>query len=75
MTAIGNKDKHVPYRDSKLTHILKESLGGDSKILMVIQINPNPNDLPETISTLNFGSRVALIEKGKIKPNITKSRK
>ena len=67
LNALLLKSSHVPYRDSKLTHFLKESLGGNSKVMMIIQVSPNPNDVAETVSTLNFGSRVATIEKGKCK--------
>jgi len=49
---------HVPYRQSKLTHILKDSIGGNSKTLMVANIWPEPSHIEETISTLRFASRM-----------------
>lgn len=70
LSAIGSKASHVPYRDSKLTHYLKESLGGNDKVLLMAQISPCSSDVGETISTLQFGSRISLVEKGKVKPNI-----
>ncbi len=59
-----NKSPHVPYRDSKLTHYLKDSLGGESKTMLIIQVSPSVNDYGETLSSLNFGNRVSFIEKG-----------
>jgi ribosomal protein L29 len=48
---------HVPFRDSKLTKVLMETLGGNSKTVLVICCAPEPQHLPETISTLRFGER------------------
>jgi kinesin family protein C2/C3 len=53
--ALLNKAPHVPYRDSKLTHYLKDSLGGESKTMLVVQVSPNMNDYGESLSSLNFG--------------------
>ncbi|KAL8155697.1 hypothetical protein AgCh_000919 [Apium graveolens] len=50
--------------NSKLTHLLQDSLGEDSKTLVLVQINPNENDLSETLRALNFASRVIGIELG-----------
>ena len=52
-----NKD-HVPYRQSKLTHILKDSIGGNCKTVMVATIWPEVPFLQETLSTLNFAKRM-----------------
>ena len=60
--ALLNKSQHIPYRESKLTHYLKDSLGGDSKTMLIIQISPCEKDAQETLSTLNFGQRVSQIE-------------
>ncbi len=67
MNALALKSSHVPYRESKLTHLLKESLGGDSKSLLIIQVSPDPRELSETMSTLQFGTRVMKVEKGRPK--------
>lgn len=48
---------HVPYRDSKLTRILQESLGGNSRTSLIINCSPASNCVAETLSTLRFGSR------------------
>jgi hypothetical protein len=57
----GQEMKHVPYRDSKLTSLLKHSLGGNSFCLMIACISPAEKYLPESISTLNYATRAANI--------------
>ncbi|KAI7741670.1 hypothetical protein M8C21_005368 [Ambrosia artemisiifolia] len=64
ISALASKTAHIPYRNSKLTHILQSSLGGDCKTLMFVQISPSSADLGETICSLNFASRVRGIEHG-----------
>jgi kinesin family protein 6/9 len=54
----GRANDHVPYRQSKLTHILKDSIGGNCKTVMVAAIWPEPQFLQETLSTLNFAQRM-----------------
>ncbi len=49
---------HIPYRQSKLTNILRDSLGGNCKTLMVANIWPEPCHLEETVSTLKFATRM-----------------
>lgn len=55
------KVNHVPYRDSKLTRILQESLGGNSRTTLIINISPASGSYYETLSTLRFGSRAKKI--------------
>lgn len=70
LSALGNcinaltkaKRGHVPYRDSKLTHILRESLGGNSKTTLLIACSPHVFNVEETISTLKFGQRAKTIK-------------
>jgi hypothetical protein len=54
--------KHIPYRDSKLTMLLQDSLGGTSKALMIACISPSETYLDETTSTLNYASRAMNIK-------------
>ena len=53
----GSKNQHIPYRDAKLTKLLKHSLGGNSLTLMVACINPCDAYLEETVSTLFYSGR------------------
>ena len=62
------KSTHVPYRDSKLTRILQESLGGNSRTTLIINCSPSSYNDAETISTLRFGVRAKAI-KNKAKVN------
>lgn len=64
ISALASKSSHVPYRNSKLTHILQSSLGGDCKTLMFVQMSPSMADLGETLCSLNFASRVRGVEHG-----------
>ncbi|KAJ5606644.1 hypothetical protein N7510_009425 [Penicillium lagena] len=62
------KSSHIPYRDSKLTRILQESLGGNSRTTLIINCSPSSYNDAETISTLRFGVRAKAI-KNKAKVN------
>ena len=62
------KSSHVPYRDSKLTRLLQESLGGNSKTSLIIACSPSVFNEEETRSTLRFGQRAKQI-KNKAKVN------
>jgi kinesin family protein 15 len=71
LSALGNvikalsSDKdmgHIPYRSSKLTFILKNSLGGNSKTLIIANISPSSLHKNETISTLEFAKRAKLMK-------------
>ncbi|KAG5235953.1 kinesin motor family protein [Salix suchowensis] len=69
ISALAQKSPHVPYRNSKLTQILQDSLGGHAKTLMFVHINPELNSIGETISTLKFAERVSSIELGAARSN------
>ncbi|KAK2795105.1 Kinesin heavy chain [Onygenales sp. PD_10] len=62
------KSTHIPYRDSKLTRILQESLGGNSRTTLIINCSPSSYNDAETLSTLRFGVRAKSI-KNKAKIN------
>jgi len=71
--SLTSNSSHIPYRDSKLTRILTDSLGGNSKTSLIVTCSPSSYNLSETISTLRFGTRVKTI-KNKVYRNVEKSR-
>lgn len=58
----GNSRSHIPYRDSKLTRILQESLGGNARTTIICCCSPSSHNETETLSTLNFGKRAKKIK-------------
>jgi hypothetical protein len=65
ISALGDdsrKMSHVPYRDSKLTRLLQDSLGGNSQTLMLACISPSDADFIETLSTLKYANRARNIK-------------
>ncbi|CAD7943719.1 unnamed protein product [Amoebophrya sp. A25] len=71
--SLQSKSSHVPYRNSKLTMMLKDSLGGDAKMLMIVQCSPAQSNVTETLSTLTFAARARSVELGKAKRNVRAS--
>ncbi|AQK40212.1 P-loop nucleoside triphosphate hydrolase superfamily protein with CH (Calponin Homology) domain [Zea mays] len=69
IASLSQKNTHVPYRNSKLTQLLQDSLGGQAKTLMFVHISPELDAAGETISTLKFAERVASVELGAAKQN------
>ncbi|EME46421.1 hypothetical protein DOTSEDRAFT_148636 [Dothistroma septosporum NZE10] len=66
------KSSHIPYRDSKLTRILQESLGGNSRTTLIINCSPASYNTDETISTLRFGERAKTIkQKAKVNEELS----
>ncbi|CAM9888310.1 unnamed protein product, partial [Heterosigma akashiwo] len=57
-----DRASHVPYRDSKLTRVLQNSLGGNCKTALVICCSPSSFNAPETVSTCRFGQRAKRIQ-------------
>jgi hypothetical protein len=64
LESLQHHNAHIPYRDSKLTHLLKDSLGGNAKALMFINVSPSDSDTKESFCSLNFGSRARKVEIG-----------
>jgi len=70
ISALGNKKStHIPFRNSKLTFLLQDSLGGNSKVMMCVNISPAIYNVGETICSLNFASRCRSVELGQAKKN------
>ncbi|XP_062062226.1 kinesin-like protein KIF7 isoform X2 [Lepus europaeus] len=60
ISALGDPQRrgsHIPYRDSKITRILKDSLGGNAQTVMIACVSPSSSDFDETLNTLNYASR------------------
>ena len=77
ISALGDKEKkgsHVPYRDSKLTRLLQDSLGGNSRTLMIACVSPSDRDFMETLNTLRYANRARNI-KNKVIANQDKASK
>lgn len=68
--AQANKHPHVPYRNSTLTYLLADSLGGNSKTMMIAQVSPTSFNSGETYCTLEFSSRTRKVELGKATKNL-----
>eukprot|EP00929_Paragymnodinium_shiwhaense_P036198 TRINITY_DN1942_c1_g1_i1.p1 TRINITY_DN1942_c1_g1~~TRINITY_DN1942_c1_g1_i1.p1 ORF type:complete len:775 (+),score=201.66 TRINITY_DN1942_c1_g1_i1:176-2500(+) len=63
INALTTKSRtHVPYRDSKLTRVLQESLGGNAKTSLIVTCSPSCYNVQETVSTLRFGQRAKMIK-------------
>lgn len=70
LSALGNvisslvdgKTHHIPYRDSKLTRLLQDSLGGNTKTIMIAAVSPANYNYDETLSTLRYASRAKFIQ-------------
>lgn len=75
IAALRRKRGHVPYRNSKLTQILKDSLGDGSKVLMLVHASPYEEDVMETCCSLTFARRARAIESNRELPEDSKMQK
>jgi len=67
MASLKQKTSHVPYRNSKLTFLLSDSLGGQAKVLMFVNVSPSMDNVGESLSSLSFASRTRSVELGQAK--------
>ncbi|CAO1306365.1 unnamed protein product [Diamesa tonsa] len=73
ITALVERTPHIPYRESKLTRLLQESLGGRTKTSIVATISPGHKDIEETLSTLDYAHRAKHIQnKPEVNQRLTK---
>lgn len=70
VSSLSNGDKHIPWRDSKLTRLLQDSIGGRSRTTIVLTCGPSPSHLFETTNTLQFGARAMAV---KVQAKVTES--
>ncbi|XP_041749304.1 kinesin-like protein KIFC3 isoform X2 [Coregonus clupeaformis] len=64
INALRSRHSHVPFRNSRLTYLLSDSLSGDSKTLMMVQVSPLVSNMSESVCSLKFAQRVRTIELG-----------
>ncbi|ETW06560.1 hypothetical protein, variant 8 [Aphanomyces invadans] len=69
IASLGGHSKHVPYRNSKLTFLLQESLSGNSKVLMFVNVSPVQWNAWESLCSLNFAQRCRNVALGQAKAN------
>jgi len=65
----GSGGGHVPFRNSKLTHLLQDSLSGNAKVMMFVHVSPEASSSGESLSTLKFAARVGEIALGPARRN------
>lgn len=62
ITALVDLHPHIPYRDSKLTRLLSESLGGKAKTMIIATVSPSASSLDESLSTLEYAARARYVK-------------
>ncbi|CAG03573.1 unnamed protein product, partial [Tetraodon nigroviridis] len=61
--ALAEQRPHVPYRNSKLTHLLQDVIGGDAKLLLMLCVSPTQRFLTESLHSLALGTRARQVQK------------
>ncbi|XP_068197829.1 kinesin-like protein KIF25 isoform X2 [Antennarius striatus] len=61
--ALAEQRPHIPYRNSKLTHLLQDAIGGDAKLLLMLCVSPTQRFVTESLQTLGLGTRARQVQK------------
>ncbi|XP_025754666.1 kinesin-like protein KIF25 isoform X3 [Oreochromis niloticus] len=61
--ALAEHRPHIPYRNSKLTHLLQDAIGGDAKLLVMLCVSPTQRFITESLQSLGFGTRARQVQK------------
>ena len=61
ISALSTEQQHIPYRNNLLTELMQDSLGGNAKTLMFVNVSPADYNRDETVTSLTFAARVKLI--------------
>ncbi|XP_069101580.1 kinesin-like protein KIF25 isoform X2 [Argopecten irradians] len=71
--ALSEHRGHVPYRNSRLTHLLQDSIGGDAKLLVLLCVSPSQRYITESLQCLGFGTRARQVARGPTKRRLPSS--
>merc|ERR1712232_1504042 len=72
-SALQKKSNHIPYRNSKLTQLLRPCFAGEGKTMMIVNLSSDKNDAAESLCSLRFAKHVNQTELGRAKKNIGSS--
>ena len=67
LQALAEHQTHIPYRNTKLTHVLQDTIGGDSKLLVMLCVSPVQKYCTESLQGLGFGTRARQVARGPAK--------
>jgi len=71
LQALADHQSHIPYRNTKLTHVLQDTIGGDSKLVVMLCVSPAKKYGVESLQCLGFGSRARQVARGPVKKRRT----
>lgn len=71
--ALAEHRTHVPYRNTRLTHLLQDSIGGDAKLLILLCVAPAQRYITESLQCLGFGARARQVQRGQTKRRLPSS--